>query len=201
MTAGIRAATVTAATTAPPAPPRPRRCCSRTAKSGRRAALRPGGRGSAAGRMAAAGPPMAAVRLRRAAAGRMAAAGVVRANSAARVPLCATPAAEQSAGMEKPADRIRILPCALRPALRAGGPLVGSRARGFARRRSDIDPAIAAPGAGVLEWDRVRQVAEAADTLLKVDVVRLDDLSAQPPLRQTIEEAGQVVYRRGALAA
>lgn len=80
--------------------------------------------------------------------------------------------------------------------------LFGSRARGFARPRSDIDLAILAPGADVKQWDRVRVIAdEEADTLLKIDVVRLDDLSAQNPLRRAIEETGKVVYRRGAMAA
>jgi len=54
----------------------------------------------------------------------------------------------------------------------------------------------------VVEWGRVREIdEEAADALLKVDVVRLDDLSAPIPLRRAIEETGRVVHRRGAGAA
>jgi predicted nucleotidyltransferase len=72
--------------------------------------------------------------------------------------------------------------------------LFGSRARGDNRERSDIDLAVAAPRASVLTWDRVKELAEEAPTLLSIDVVRLDQASRT--LRDVIEDEGIVLFER-----
>lgn len=54
--------------------------------------------------------------------------------------------------------------------------LYGSRARGDSWDRSDIDIAIDYPHATYADWQNVRDIIEDADTLLKIDCVRLDEL-------------------------
>ena len=73
--------------------------------------------------------------------------------------------------------------------------LFGSRARGEARERSDIDLAIEAPEAGRREWlDVCRLVEEEADTLLPIDLIRLEDVSEG--LRARVRAEGQVLFER-----
>lgn len=74
--------------------------------------------------------------------------------------------------------------------------LYGSRARGEARERSDIDLAISAPSASVHEWQTLLEIIDDADTLLGIDCVRLDRLGANEPLRHNIEADGITLYRR-----
>jgi len=77
--------------------------------------------------------------------------------------------------------------------------LYGSRARGDHHDRSDIDLAIDCPRASPGEWlDILDLVEERADTLLPMDVVRLDQLAAADPLRRAIERDGVELYRRSA---
>jgi predicted nucleotidyltransferase len=116
-------------------------------------------------------------------------------------PLPAAPPAVQSSRMERPLTDYAFFRALCDLPFVEEIRLFGSRARGFARPRSDIDLALLAPGAGPVEWDRVREIAEEADTLLKVDIVRLDDLSAQSPLREAIEATGRVLYRRAGQGA
>jgi len=72
--------------------------------------------------------------------------------------------------------------------------LFGSRARGEARDRSDIDLAVWAPGGDWRTWDRVRSTVEQAPTLLRVDVIRLDQ--ASPEFRDEIFREGVVLFAR-----
>lgn len=77
--------------------------------------------------------------------------------------------------------------------------LYGSRARGDHHERSDIDLAIECPRATPAEWfELLELVDEHADTLLAVDLVRLDDLAADDDLRRAIEKDGLELYRRTA---
>ena len=66
--------------------------------------------------------------------------------------------------------------------------LFGSRARGDAGERADVDLALDAPGLSRAGWVRLRAEAEEARTLYSVDLVRLD--AAPPALRERIEAEG-----------
>jgi predicted nucleotidyltransferase len=72
--------------------------------------------------------------------------------------------------------------------------LFGSRARGDAGPRSDIDLAIDAPGATPRQWLDLEARIEDADTLIRIDVVRWHE--ASPALRVRISREGQVLYDR-----
>lgn len=74
--------------------------------------------------------------------------------------------------------------------------LFGSRARGTARARSDVDLAILCPGASEAEWGEVLRIVEEPDTLLAIDVVRFDALAADDPLRASILRAHRPVFER-----
>lgn len=66
--------------------------------------------------------------------------------------------------------------------------LYGSRARGDASPHSDIDLAIVCPQATVRDWQSIIDIIEDADTLLKIDCIRYDTLSATNPLKQSIDQ-------------
>lgn len=66
--------------------------------------------------------------------------------------------------------------------------LFGSRARGDNRSRSDIDLAVSCPNATQIQWRRVQDIIENADTLLDVDCVRLED--ANEDFASEIHEEG-----------
>lgn len=68
--------------------------------------------------------------------------------------------------------------------------LFGSRARGTAGEKSDIDLAVVAPAASIKEWNEVEKVVEDADTLLSVDCVRFDALSDGDELKEKILRDG-----------
>ena len=74
--------------------------------------------------------------------------------------------------------------------------LFGSRARQTHRNRSDIDLAVQCPSATRDDWLKVVDIVEKADTLLKIDCVRLDDLSKSNLFRQQIEVDGQIIYEK-----
>lgn len=74
--------------------------------------------------------------------------------------------------------------------------LFGSRARGTARERSDIDLAILCPGASAREWQQVLDIVEEADTLLSIDAVRFDELAEASPLRRAILRDRRVLFER-----
>lgn len=74
--------------------------------------------------------------------------------------------------------------------------LFGSRARGDARPRSDIDLAVAAPRANASDWSDVCDTVDEAETLLKLDLTRLD--GAPEELRNAILGEGVLLYDRDA---
>jgi len=72
--------------------------------------------------------------------------------------------------------------------------LFGSRARGDQRPRSDIDLAVEAPGASRRAWLDLCRLVEEADTLLRIDLVRIEE--APPALAQQIRREGRVLHER-----
>ncbi|MBI2707318.1 MAG: nucleotidyltransferase domain-containing protein [Proteobacteria bacterium] len=74
--------------------------------------------------------------------------------------------------------------------------LYGSRARGSARERSDIDLAVKCPGASEQDWIKVLDIIEDADTLLKIDCIRFDELSDNNPLKKSILRDGVTLFVR-----
>lgn len=74
--------------------------------------------------------------------------------------------------------------------------LYGSRSRGDHYDRSDIDLAIECPDASDKDWLKILNLIESADTLLKIDCVRLDTLSEENPLRRSILRDGILLYER-----
>lgn len=71
--------------------------------------------------------------------------------------------------------------------------LYGSRARGDANAASDIDLAIVCPNATDAQWAMVGDVIDNADTLLKIDYVRLDALH-DGRLKANILQDGVKIY-------
>jgi predicted nucleotidyltransferase len=72
--------------------------------------------------------------------------------------------------------------------------LFGSRARGDAGARADIDLAVEAPTADPLRWSDIEEAAENAPTLLMIDLVRLETAPAE--LATVIRSEGRVLYER-----
>ena len=70
--------------------------------------------------------------------------------------------------------------------------LFGSRARGDARDRADVDLAISAPHATRRQWLDIWSLADEAETLLSIDVVRLEE--ASPELFERISAEGVPLY-------
>ena len=73
--------------------------------------------------------------------------------------------------------------------------LFGSRARGDAQARSDIDLAVSCPRVSQREWLDLCDVLEELPTLLRVDLVRLDTAGAA--LRNRILREGRTLYESG----
>ncbi|MFC4766905.1 nucleotidyltransferase domain-containing protein [Effusibacillus consociatus] len=72
--------------------------------------------------------------------------------------------------------------------------LFGSRARGDADERSDIDLAIEAPQLNQRQWLELLISLEQIDTLLSMDVIRWEE--APPELKKKITQEGKVLYER-----
>ena len=77
--------------------------------------------------------------------------------------------------------------------------LFGSRARGDQASRSDIDLAIVCPQASESEWFDLLQIIDTADTLLKIDCVRFDELPAEAILKKNIETDGVTLYEKNSI--
>ncbi len=74
--------------------------------------------------------------------------------------------------------------------------LYGSRARGDHKERSDIDLAIVCPSATSDDWLTVLDIIEDADTLLKIDCVRFDELTDQELLKENILRDKIILYAK-----
>ncbi len=72
--------------------------------------------------------------------------------------------------------------------------LFGSRARGDHHDRSDIDLAIVCPKATDADWLKVVDIIENADTLLKIDCIRLNPTDISKNLYQNILKEKKVIY-------
>jgi predicted nucleotidyltransferase len=70
--------------------------------------------------------------------------------------------------------------------------LFGSRARGDHAPRADIDIAV---DCAAERWQEIEELVEDTDTLLRIDLVRLDE--ASPELRARILREGKLLYERG----
>jgi predicted nucleotidyltransferase len=74
--------------------------------------------------------------------------------------------------------------------------LFGSRARGDHSPRSDIDLAISCASATNLEWTKVLDIIDQADTLLKIDCVRFDRLQPNEKLVKNISQFKKLLYAK-----
>lgn len=77
--------------------------------------------------------------------------------------------------------------------------LFGSRARGDAGPRSDVDLAISCPDATALRWSEMMETAENAPTLLQIDLIRIE--TAPPELLRQISREGLTLYERNSSKA
>jgi len=73
----------------------------------------------------------------------------------------------------------------------------GFGARGDSSERSDIDLAIDIEGPTAKEWQKVLDVIENAETLIKIDCFRMDTLPLGDPLRQAITRDGVFARPQG----
>ncbi|MBP6985386.1 MAG: HI0074 family nucleotidyltransferase substrate-binding subunit [Alphaproteobacteria bacterium] len=73
--------------------------------------------------------------------------------------------------------------------------LFGSRAKGDELERSDIDLAVICPEATADDWLRVREVVDHADTLLKIDCIRYDQIQ-DDRLKLEIDKNRVVLFKR-----
>ena len=74
--------------------------------------------------------------------------------------------------------------------------LFGSRARGDNEERSDIDIAISCPAATSEDWLKVLDIIEQADTLLKIDCVRVDDLGPNDKFTENVLKFKKIIYKK-----
>lgn len=74
--------------------------------------------------------------------------------------------------------------------------LYGSRARGEADERADIDLAIVCPEATESGWQEICGIIDEADTLLQIDFVQWDRLANDDPLSANILQDKKELYTR-----
>lgn len=72
----------------------------------------------------------------------------------------------------------------------------GSRARGDFQERSDIDLVIDFPHATPSQWQEVLDILDNADTLLKIDCVRLDEIEKKSSFEQRLKEDRVLLFKR-----
>ncbi len=71
----------------------------------------------------------------------------------------------------------------------------GYGATGEARRASDVDLAVDAPGMSDVGWAKLRDALEQAPIILMIDTIRLDCLTNER-LHQRIGDVGILLYAR-----
>jgi predicted nucleotidyltransferase len=74
--------------------------------------------------------------------------------------------------------------------------LFGSRARQDNQERADIDLAVLCPKARFEDWCQIEDTVDNADTLLKIDLVRLDALPDSSALKISILKEGIKLYEQ-----
>ncbi|WP_342268058.1 nucleotidyltransferase domain-containing protein [Candidatus Tisiphia endosymbiont of Empis tessellata] len=74
--------------------------------------------------------------------------------------------------------------------------LFGSRARNDNQDRADIDLAIVCHNATTKDWLKLQEIVNNADTLLKIDCIRLDELEDSSDLKLSIIREGVKLYER-----
>lgn len=74
--------------------------------------------------------------------------------------------------------------------------LFGSRAWGEHQERADIDIAISAPKATLMDWIKLLEIIENADTLLKIDCIWIEELDNDSPLKQSIKKGIKLYDKR-----
>ena len=74
--------------------------------------------------------------------------------------------------------------------------LFGSRARGDHQDRADIDIAIQCPIATAADWFTILDIIDGADTLLKIDCLRLDEQDSTSALKKAIYREGIKLYEK-----
>ncbi|MGD0466437.1 MAG: nucleotidyltransferase domain-containing protein [Gammaproteobacteria bacterium] len=74
--------------------------------------------------------------------------------------------------------------------------IFGSRARGDNQDRADLDLAVLCDNANFEDWLKIRSIIDNADTLLKIDCIRLDELAETSSLKIAIMQQGIKLYER-----
>lgn len=74
--------------------------------------------------------------------------------------------------------------------------LFGSRAKGNAQIKSDIDLAINCPTVNSHGWHDISKIVENAQTLIKIDCIRFDELNQNSTLRAEIEKDKIVLFQK-----